>query len=1241
MASIILGQAMSVIGGAIGSSVGAAIGYGIGTFVGGYIDNQLFSRSNSSKTVGSRLADLTIQTSTYGKTIPILYGVNRIAGNVIWSLPIREHEVTTSEEIGGKGGGGGREVIHSNYYYTVTLAIALGEGPIDGIISAFADAARLNLTYGKYRLYKGTEDQLPDSLIESYQGVGTTPAYRGLAYIIIEDFPLGNYGNRIPNFTFEVKRSVIRHDNKNPPLEDLIKSIVMLPGSGEFVYDTCMQAKLYGGHTDSGLFIPLGKQQKINQNSGENKSDAILSLEQLQNSCQNLEWVAPVVTWFCNSTLLENATIKPGVEYKGGVITSPDLWKVSKYTRDTAYMISKDAAGHPNYGGSINDLSIVRYLEELKRRNLKIMFYPMFFMDTPQKPWRGRLTGLPHAVREFFIQPQGYNEFILHYAKLLVGKVDAFVIGSELIGLTRIRDHNNKFPAVEELIKLAEEVKTILGNNVIITYAADWSEYHHTEGGWYNLDPLWASSSIDVIGIDAYFPITEGSKSSYSEEEVINGWHSGEGYEYYYDGNNRNVKHPLSPEYAWKNIEYWWKNDHLNPDGSKTAWKPKSKKIWFTEYGFPSVDGATNQPNVFYDPTSSESKFPIYSRGKVGFATQRLALTATEKKWKHSEMVDRLFLWCWDARPYPFWPNLMNVWRDGGAWKFGHWVNGKLGLSSLGAIILDLCKRVGLAEYDIDVSSLKHIINGYVITDKQEVRSSIELLQQAYGFDIIESDGKIKFTLPIKSPVLSVKAENLVVQENQQEVLIITRTQELDLPKKFEVLYIDKGNNYEQNLEMAEYMHTSSCAIEAINLPIVLDRQAAKNIAEVNLYNSWAERTHYRFCLAFKYINLEPGDVVNIITNTSEHKIKITNLCIGNNYTLQICGKSENILTYESDFSNADINISSKNNIPAVILSHTEFDILDIPLLPTSLNTNACIYIAATSNERGWRGANILYSRDQGINYYRLSTIIKPAVMGSVYNKLAAGPITHFDYMNFIIVFLIHGELETVPLSNVLNGANFAIIGNEIIQFTTAELIEPFKYKLSGLLRGCLNTEEEVNNHSEGERFILLDHRIKQIDIPYNLINNNILCRAMTIGNDIEDTALPSPNSFVYKGMALKPFSPVRLKYSYNSNNKNIKISWVRRVRISSNWSDNTDIPLFEDKEVYDVEVIGKDNEIIESKTVYFNECNFDYNFLYTYCVENYLSSLIFYVYQVSSIVGRGKKAKISVSFTSGHERNL
>src|SRR5204863_4823124 len=97
-----------------------------------------------------------------------------------------------------------------------------------------------------------------------------------------------------------------------------------------------------------------------------------------------------------------------------------------------------------------------------------------------------------------------YRRFILHYANLCAsaGGVDAFLIGSELRGLTTLRSSATTYPFVDALVTLAADVKAILPD-AKITYGADWSEWfgHHPSDGsgdvFFHLDPLWASSAID------------------------------------------------------------------------------------------------------------------------------------------------------------------------------------------------------------------------------------------------------------------------------------------------------------------------------------------------------------------------------------------------------------------------------------------------------------------------------------------------------------------------------------------------------------------------------------------------------------------------------------------------------------------------------------------------------------------------------------------------------------------------
>ncbi|WP_206599034.1 baseplate megatron protein TIM-barrel domain-containing protein, partial [Pseudovibrio sp. WM33] len=87
-----------------------------------------------------------------------------------------------------------------------------------------------------------------------------------------------------------------------------------------------------------------------------------------------------------------------------------------------------------------------------------------------------------------------------------------------------------------------------------------------------------------------------------------------------------------------KDLRGWWENPHHNRPGgvrsnTSTNWVPKSKPIWFTEFGCPAIDKGTNQPNVFYDPKSSESQVPYFSSGVRDDLIQRRYLRAMLEYW--------------------------------------------------------------------------------------------------------------------------------------------------------------------------------------------------------------------------------------------------------------------------------------------------------------------------------------------------------------------------------------------------------------------------------------------------------------------------------------------------------------------------------------------------------------------------------------------------------------------------------
>ncbi|MGL9760912.1 MAG: hypothetical protein ACR5LB_01590 [Wolbachia sp.] len=105
----------------------------------------------------------------------------------------------------------------------------------------WADTTSLSFDEIDYTFYRGTEDQNPDPFMSSIEGEGNLPAYRGISYIVIKNFPIADYNNRVPVFTFEVQTAL---KSSGFSVAENIRNINIIPGSGEFVYDTEIQKKI-------------------------------------------------------------------------------------------------------------------------------------------------------------------------------------------------------------------------------------------------------------------------------------------------------------------------------------------------------------------------------------------------------------------------------------------------------------------------------------------------------------------------------------------------------------------------------------------------------------------------------------------------------------------------------------------------------------------------------------------------------------------------------------------------------------------------------------------------------------------------------------------------------------------------------------------------------------------------------------------------------------------------------------
>ena len=484
---------------------------------------------------------------------------------------------------------------------------------------------------------------------------------------------------------------------------------------------------------------------------GGAKADFRNSLDSLKNQVPNIARINLFVSWYGTDLRAGFCRIVPGVTYQN-VGDMPHDWGCAGRSRASAHQISTASDGNVAYGGTPDDQSVIAAARELMSRNLKVAFTPFLLMDVPASntlpdpysggvgqsayPWRGRITkqyattdktaAVASEVAAFAGQ---YRAFVLHYAQLFASAgvtPEVFVLGTELRGLTWLRAADGSHPFVMALVQLAADVKALLPGS-LVTYAADWSEftpYQAPDGGLdFHLDPLWSSANIAAIGIDNYWPLSDwrdgapnADGSTYAEIYDYNylwsNLQGGEGYAWYYASMADRTAQTRTAitdglgkpwVYRYKDIWNWWRNAHFNrssagtESAAPTAWTPQSKPIWFTELGCPSVNKGSNQPNVFYDPKSSESAFPYFSTGAVDYQMQRRAVhsvlryfdstdgTFTETHNPQSSVyagrmvdLDHVYIYTWDARPYPYFPEYAQVWSDAPNWMYGHWLDGKL-----------------------------------------------------------------------------------------------------------------------------------------------------------------------------------------------------------------------------------------------------------------------------------------------------------------------------------------------------------------------------------------------------------------------------------------------------------------------------------------------------------------------------------------------------------------------------------
>ncbi|GAA5079338.1 glycoside hydrolase TIM-barrel-like domain-containing protein [Roseibacterium beibuensis] len=1381
MATLLLSAAGAALGGMTQASVfgltGAVLGRAVGATIGRVIDQRLMGAGSEAIEQG-RVERFRITGAGEGAPVARLFGRMRLGGQVIWATQFVEHRKKSG---GSKGAAPQPKTVR--YSYSVSLAVALCEGEIARVGRIWADGVEIDRETVTMRLHKGGEDQLPDPLIEAVEGAGEVPAYRGIAYVVFEDLDLSPYGNRVPQFAFEVVRNPRVEAPHTPQAAEMVRAVAMMPGTGEYALSTSRVA--YDG--------ALGSGGAANVSAEGGLSDFSQSLATLRDTLPNLTSVSLIYSWFGDDLRAGACRVKPKVEDRDRK-AKKHPWTVGALERKQAEEIARDAEGRPIYGGTPADESVIEAIIAIRDGGQEVMFYPFLLMEILEGngmsdpwggaeqahlPWRGRITGdlapgqpgspdgtAANAVATAFFfgtvtaadftvtegrvayhgpDEWSYTRFILHCAALCAaaGGVEAFCIGSEMRSLTQMRDALG-FPAVDRLRDLAAEVRTLLPE-VKLTYAADWSEYfgYHPQDGsgdvYFHLDPLWADENIDFIGIDNYMPVAdwrdghdhadaaqwdtihdlaylranieggEGGDWYYPSAEAraaqrrvpitdglfgkdwvfrvkaLRDWWeqrhydrrrgvegdildagdalsdtfratamsiedraavndagrfasrvfdlTGASYCYanidvvpgalytfrllvrsasgapetaslnYYDGAHH--RQLFTADGTWREVRFAFRPDRdtvnlypvdmrapgtdaetlliadvaLISDAASTPWVPRSKPIRFTEFGCAAIDKGANQPNAFLDAKSAESAMPRHSNGRRDDLMQAQYLRAVLSYWDDpatnpvSEIyggpmleMDHAHAWAWDARPWPAFPNDRARWSDGGNWRRGHWLTGRLDAAPLDLVVAEICESAGLGAEDYDVSRLHGLVRGHLSGETEPARARLQSLMLAHGFHAVEREGKLVF-LPLPSrPAAVIEGESTAIDEDGKSGLTRIRAPEAETVGRLRIGYTEAEAAYEARVSEAVHPGDGADVVNDSNLPMALTGPEGQAIAERWLAEARVARDVVKLALPPSRRSLGAGDMVALEDGSTWRIDRVEAGALRQIEAVRV----EPTTTDPSD--EVEEAISQSLFVPPLPVSSI---FLDLPLL-TGDEVAHAPHIAVAADP--WPGSAAVYSAP-GPDGFELNKLVEQgAVAGTLETPLFAAKPGIWDRSGAVRVRIATGALSSAEAEAVLNGANLAAIGAsdgagwEVIQFRDATLVGPEVWEIGLRLRGQQGTDADMPPiWPEGSLFVLLDGAVGQVDLPASARG---LARYWRVGpaRRALDDASYTEKVLAFEGVGLRPYSPAHLRSRRVGAGR--EVTWIRRSRIDADSWEGLDVPLGEASEMYLVRIV-------------------------------------------------------------------
>ncbi len=571
---------------------------------------------------------------------------------------------------------------------------------------------------------------------------------------------------------------------------------------------------------------------------------------------------------------------------------------------------------------------------------------------------------------------------------------------------------------------------------------------------------------------------------------------------------------------------------------------PQFEAAWCDELGCAAMDKGPNQPNVFGDPKSSENPKPHFSSGGRSDIAQHRFIDAHIGHWDDGQssfseannpvssvyagrMVDasRMYLWAWDARPFPAFPLQTDVWSDGENWLTGHWLNGRMSSVDLGDLINAILVDHGLPV--ANVSAVDGTLSGYISDNPDSARAALEPLIDLFGLAVSETAGKFVIFSDYQPPEPEVVIADLV-SDGDEAVMRRVRGPDHEHPNEVVLHFRDPMQEFQAvsarrlSADSAQGRRQSYIALAGL-----MEASQGEALAGDWLRRRWTERDTAAFSLPPSARSIQPGSFIRLAHCDGESDFLVT--AIDDGLSRQVEARRLVRLPPHSDYaalpaSGASSMADTTTNPLAIFL--------DLPMTGSSVQPHQQLRVAAWS--KPWRPQVVSVSPEE-TGYLTRSTIPHAAWIGVLEAAIGPGPSGRIDNANVLTVKMISGEFASTTRTQLLNGANAIAVqadngGWELVQFELATEVSAGSWLLTGLLRGQLGTEDAMEAGSAAGSFALvLDEAVQPAGLQASEIGLELNWRVSPSGLLVTGDNI---SSWSGEGgvRALTPLSPVHLR---------------------------------------------------------------------------------------------------------------